>query len=195
MVIGVPRESLPGERRVALAPAVIPSLAKAGFQVAVEAGAGLAAGYLDADYAAKGAQLAATRAEVFRMADVVLQVLCHGSNDVTGQADLPLLRAGQILAGFVRPLGKLETIRELTFGRFRSRNALRSGRSQGQRADINVQAPWDRPESRFGNSRGAERYTKSRSRLVNAGALRDHGLRRCFRGSIRRQPETPVDLR
>ena len=113
MVIGVPRESFPGERRVALVPAVIPSLTKAGFQLAIEAGAGLAAGYLDADYAAKGAQLVPDRAEVFRMADVIVQVLCHGSNDRTGQADLPLLRAGQFLAGFVRPLGPLETIREL----------------------------------------------------------------------------------
>jgi NAD(P) transhydrogenase subunit alpha len=113
MVIGVPRETFPGERRVALVPAVIPSLTKAGFQVAIEAGAGLAAGYLDTEYAAKGAQLAAARAEVFRLADVVVQVLCHGSNDRTGQADLPLLRAGQILVGFVRPLGQLETIQEL----------------------------------------------------------------------------------
>jgi NAD(P) transhydrogenase subunit alpha len=44
---------------------------------------------------------------------VVVQVLCHGSNDRTGQADLPLLRAGQVLVGFVRPLGQLETIQEL----------------------------------------------------------------------------------
>src|ERR1035438_962067 len=85
MMIGVPRESFPGERRVALVPAVIPSLTKAGFQVVVEAGAGLATGYLDTEYAAKAAQLAAARAEVFRLADVVVQVLCHGSNDRTGQ--------------------------------------------------------------------------------------------------------------
>ncbi|MGO4885391.1 MAG: Re/Si-specific NAD(P)(+) transhydrogenase subunit alpha [Bryobacteraceae bacterium] len=113
MVIGVPRETFPGERRVALVPAVIPSLAKAGFQVAVEAGAGMDAGYLDADYTAKGAQLVAERAEVFRQAEVVVQVLCYGSNDRTGQLDLPLLRPGQVLAGFLRPLGQIETIREL----------------------------------------------------------------------------------
>jgi len=113
MVIGVPRESFPGERRVALVPAVIPSLTKAGFQVAIEAGAGLAAGYLDTEYTAKGAQLADGRAEVFRLADVVVQVLCHGSNDRTGRADLSLLRPGQVVVGFVRPLGQLETIQEL----------------------------------------------------------------------------------
>ncbi len=57
--------------------------------------------------------LAAARADVFRLADVVVQVLCHGSNDRTGRLDLPLLRAGQVLVGFVRPLGQLETLREL----------------------------------------------------------------------------------
>ena len=113
MVIGVPRESFPGERRVALVPAVIPTLTKAGFQVAVETGAGVAAGYVDTDYAAKGAQLVAARAGVFGQADVIVQVLCHGSNDRTGQADLPLLHAGQVLVGFVRPLGQVETIREI----------------------------------------------------------------------------------
>jgi len=113
MVIGVPRETFPGERRVALVPAVLPNLAKAGFDVAIEAGAGAAAGYLDTEYEAKGARLVAGRADVFQKADVVVQVLCHGSNDRTGKADLPLLRPGQILVGFVRPLGSLETIREL----------------------------------------------------------------------------------
>jgi H+-translocating NAD(P) transhydrogenase subunit alpha len=113
MVIGVPRESFPGERRVAIVPAVVPGLAKAGLEVVIEAGAGSAAGYLDADYAAKGARLVAERSEVFRLADVVVQVLCYGSNDRTGKADLPMLRPGQILVGFLRALGSLETIQEL----------------------------------------------------------------------------------
>ena len=113
MVIGVPRESFPGERRVALVPAVIPNLAKAGLEVAIEAGAGSAAGYLDTDYAAKGARIVNERAEAFSLADVVVQELCHGSNDRTGKADLPFLRPGQILVGFLRPLGPLESIQEL----------------------------------------------------------------------------------
>jgi NAD(P) transhydrogenase subunit alpha len=114
MVIGVPRESFPGERRVALVPAVIPNLAKAGFEVVIEAGAGSAAGYLDADYSARGARLIPERSEVFRLADVVVQLLCYGSNDQTGKADLPMLRPGQILVGFLRALGSLETIQELS---------------------------------------------------------------------------------
>src|SRR5258708_1996343 len=113
MIVGVPRESFPGERRVALVPAVIPNLFQAGLEVAVEAGAGAAAGYPDADYAAKGAKIVSDRAEVFRAADIVVQVLCHGSNDKTGKADVPLFRRDQVLIGFLRPLGSLETIQEI----------------------------------------------------------------------------------
>jgi NAD(P) transhydrogenase subunit alpha len=113
MIVGVPRESFPGERRVALVPAVIPNLAKASLEVVVEAGAGAAAGYPDADYAAKGAKIVAGRAEVFRAADIVVQILCYGSNDKTGKADVPLFRNGQVLIGFLRPLGSIETIQEI----------------------------------------------------------------------------------
>jgi NAD(P) transhydrogenase subunit alpha len=113
MIVGVPRESFPGERRVALVPAVIPNLAKASLEVVVEAGAGAAAGYPDADYAAKGAKIVADRAEVFRAADIVVQILCYGSNDKTGKADVPLFRNGQVLIGFLRPLGSIETIQEI----------------------------------------------------------------------------------
>ena len=113
MIVGVPRESFPGERRVALVPSVIPSLAKAGLEALIEAGAGIEAGYPDSEYTAKGAKIAGDRAEVFRAADVILQVLCYGSNDQTGAADLPLLRRGQVLIGFLRPLGALNTVQEI----------------------------------------------------------------------------------
>ena len=113
MVVGVPREIFPGERRVALVPAVIPNLNKAGLEVVIEAGAGAEAGYPDTEYAAKGAKIVAERAEVFRAADIILQVLCHGSNDVTGQTDLPLLHRRQALIGFLRPLGNVRTVQEI----------------------------------------------------------------------------------
>lgn len=113
MIVGVPRESFPGERRVAMVPAVVPSLMKAGFEVVIEAGAGREAGYLDADYSAKGAKILSTRAEVFAAADIIIQVLSYGSNDKTGKADVPLYRPHQSLVGFLRPLGSLETIQEI----------------------------------------------------------------------------------
>jgi NAD(P) transhydrogenase subunit alpha len=113
MLVGVPREIFPGERRVALTPAVIPNLKKAGLDAMIEAGAGIEAGYPDAEYGTKGAIVAASRAEVFAQADMILQVLCYGSNDVTGNKDLPLLRKGQVLIGFLRPLGDAHTVQEI----------------------------------------------------------------------------------
>lgn len=113
MIVGVPRESFPGERRVALVPAVLPALSRAGCQVVVEAGAGAAAGFVDSAYAERGARLVPDRAEVFGAADVVVQVLGHGANDLTGRSDLALLRPEQVLVGFLRPLGSPETIQEL----------------------------------------------------------------------------------
>src|SRR5215813_11283097 len=111
MIVGVPREIYPGERRIALVPATVPTLTKARLQVVVEAGAGTEAGYPDQEYTSKGAKVVADRAEVFRTADIVVQVLCHGANDKTGKADLPLLRPDQVLIGFLRPLGSWETVR------------------------------------------------------------------------------------
>jgi len=113
VIVGIVKEAFPGERRVAVVPAVIPSLAKAGCQVVVEAGAGLEAGYLDAAYVEKGARLVPTRAEVFAAADAIFQVLCHGANDRTGRADLALLRRETVLIGFVRPLGAPQAVREI----------------------------------------------------------------------------------
>jgi NAD(P) transhydrogenase subunit alpha len=113
MIVGVPRESFPGERRVALTPGVIPNIVKAGLEVVVETGAGTEAGYLDAEYSARGAKVLSARSEVFAAADAIVQVLCHGSNDRTGKADLPLLRRDQLLIGFLRPLGSIATIREI----------------------------------------------------------------------------------
>jgi NAD(P) transhydrogenase subunit alpha len=113
MIVGVPKEIYPGERRVALTPAVVPILDKLGLQVLLQTGAGWEAGYPDSEYLAKGAKLAADRAEVFRSADIIAQVLCHGSNDKTGHEDLPLLRPGQILVGFLRTLGELQTIQDI----------------------------------------------------------------------------------
>ncbi|HZL65794.1 MAG TPA: Re/Si-specific NAD(P)(+) transhydrogenase subunit alpha [Candidatus Limnocylindrales bacterium] len=112
MIVGVPRESFPGERRVALIPVVIPSYTKAGIEVIVEAGAGVEAGYPDTQYIDKGAKIVGTREEAFR-ADVVVQVLSHGSNDKTGAADLPLLHRGQALIGFLRPLGDIHSVQAI----------------------------------------------------------------------------------
>ena len=113
MIIGVPKENYPGERRVALVPLVVPTLTKAGFHVVVETGAGEQAGYPDSQYVEKGARILPERSDVFREAEIVVQILCYGSNDVTGHADLPLMRRGQTLMGFLRPFGSAQVLQEI----------------------------------------------------------------------------------
>src|ERR1043166_6975382 len=74
MIIAVPKETFPGERRVGLVPGSVPVLAKAGLEVRIEAGAGVEAGYPDAEYKDKGATIVADRAELIRSADIVIFV-------------------------------------------------------------------------------------------------------------------------
>jgi H+-translocating NAD(P) transhydrogenase subunit alpha len=113
VIIGVPKETYPGERRVALVPLVIPTLVKAGFEVVVESDAGLQAGYPDSQYSEKGAEILTARPALFEKADILLQVLCYGSNDVTGKEDLPLLHQDQLLIGFLRPFGSREAVQQV----------------------------------------------------------------------------------
>ena len=113
MIVGVPKEIYPGERRVALTPVVVPMLAKAGLEVIIEAGAGVSAGYPDAQYQEKGAKLVPDRASVFGQSDIVVQVLGHGANDKNGANDLPLMRRGQVLVAFLRPLAAPEAVQQV----------------------------------------------------------------------------------
>lgn len=113
MKIGVPSEKFPGERRVALVPASIAPLKKAGLDVLIERGAGEQAGFTDAAYTDKGAQIVGSRAEVFASADVILQVRTGGAAGEQGRADLGLMRAGQIVIGMADPLGAPAAAREL----------------------------------------------------------------------------------
>jgi H+-translocating NAD(P) transhydrogenase subunit alpha len=113
VIIGVPKELYPGERRVALTPAVLPLLAKAGFEVAIEPGVGVAAGYPDSQYQEKGAKVLSDRVSIFSQADIIVQVLAYGANDKNGESDLRLVRDGQVLIGFLRPLGSAEALQQI----------------------------------------------------------------------------------
>ena len=105
MIVGIPKESFPGERRVSMVPAVIPSLIKAGLEVLVERGAGESAGFPDAAYVDKGARIGDTRAQVFADAGILLEVRTVGANPEAGLADLDLFRRGQTVIGFSEPFG------------------------------------------------------------------------------------------
>lgn len=103
MIIGVPKETLTGETRVALIPSTIPSLTKAGFEVLVESEAGLKAGYPDEEYIQKGAQILANRSDVFSKGDILATVRAGGANP-SQHEDMARLKTGQILVGFLEPL-------------------------------------------------------------------------------------------
>ncbi|HYU56709.1 MAG TPA: NAD(P) transhydrogenase subunit alpha [Actinomycetota bacterium] len=110
VTLGVPRETYPGERRVALTPAAAGDLSAGGFEVLLEAGAGEAAGYPDPAYAERGGRIAPSRDEAFA-ADAVLQVRTIGANPDAGAPDLERLRPGQVVVGMADPLGNPEAVR------------------------------------------------------------------------------------
>jgi len=99
MLIGVPRESAPGERRVALVPETVAKLAKADTNVIVERGAGAAASFPDAAYEEAGATLAGDAAELYNKADLIVKV------QRPNPAELALTRPGQTLLALLAPLG------------------------------------------------------------------------------------------
>ena len=113
MIVGVPIESDPGERRVALVPAFVPGLIQAGIEVRVESGAGEKAGLTDAAYKERGALISIKRADLFSSADLIIKVNGLGANPDAGYADLELTRPGQILIGFFNPLGAPDEVKKL----------------------------------------------------------------------------------
>ncbi|HET6304515.1 MAG TPA: Re/Si-specific NAD(P)(+) transhydrogenase subunit alpha [Myxococcota bacterium] len=110
-MIAVPKETAPGERRVALVPEVVRALVKDGFQVAVETGAGAAAGFPDALFRDAGASLAPDAAALLASADLVVKVRPPRALD--GRHEVDLLRPGSILLGFLRPLDEPELAAKL----------------------------------------------------------------------------------
>ncbi len=96
MIIGVPAETRAGERRVAATPETVKKLA-AKHSVLVQTGAGVGASILDADFAAAGAKIVASAAEIYGQADIVLKVRGPSADEVAGA------KAGQVLVGLVNP--------------------------------------------------------------------------------------------
>jgi len=113
MIAGIAKETFPGEKRVALIPAGVQTLTKAGLEVIVESGAGAAAGFTDEEYQAKGAKMVKNRADVFSQADIVLQVRGLGANPEKGAEDIKLFKEGQIQIGFLEPLTAKKEVQAL----------------------------------------------------------------------------------
>ena len=99
MIAGVLKETSPGERRVAVVPSAFPLLAKAGVEVVIESGAGVAAGFPDGAFKDKGARIAGSRAEVLEAARVLLQVRPLAGGGPEG------VTRDHVLVGLLDPLG------------------------------------------------------------------------------------------
>jgi NAD(P) transhydrogenase subunit alpha len=102
LLVGVPRETFPGETRVALVPAVLPQLSKAGMDVIVEHNAGETSGFPDELYVTHGAHIG-NREKVFE-ADMVVQVRTCGANPELGRDDIHRFRPDQVIVGMADPL-------------------------------------------------------------------------------------------
>ena len=111
MRVAVPRETFAGENRVALIPASVSPLAKAGLEVTVESSAGSSAGFSDRQYRQSGAKIIDKREDLFA-ADVILQVRTAGANPDAGRADLDHLSQHHVVIGMCDPLGTPEAARE-----------------------------------------------------------------------------------
>jgi NAD(P) transhydrogenase subunit alpha len=112
VTVGVPRETFPGERRVALTPKACEALIKLKLGIIIEYSAGLEAGFTDEEYARRGVRLA-TRDEVFSASEIIVQARTPGANPDHGSSDIPLLKRGQIVIGFGDPLTALRENLEL----------------------------------------------------------------------------------
>ena len=107
MLIGIPKETAAGEKRVATVPEVVEKLIKLGFGVAVQSGAGDAANFADDTYRAAGAEVLPTAAELWARADMVFKVRPPSAEEVG------LLREGGLLVGFVWPAQHPELMQQL----------------------------------------------------------------------------------
>src|SRR5688500_60266 len=113
MLIGVPREIAPGERRVALVPDVVQQLTRAGHQVVVERGAGRAAGFTDESYTGAGCDLADRAEDVYRNAAVILKIQRPLADTPADRSELDMLKPGSALVGLLQPSGDPQLFAQL----------------------------------------------------------------------------------
>ncbi len=113
MIVAVPKETYPEEKRVALIPSSVPALTKAGLEVVIEAGAGEGANSKDADFESQGARVEPDRHRLLSQADIVLMVRGPGAHRDFPVADLDSLKEGATLIGFLEPLAEPDSMKEL----------------------------------------------------------------------------------
>ncbi|MFH1279781.1 MAG: Re/Si-specific NAD(P)(+) transhydrogenase subunit alpha [Candidatus Eisenbacteria bacterium] len=113
VIVGVPKETFPEERRVALNPPGVATLVKQGLEVVIERGAGEGAGFADTAFVEKGARIVNDRAALFAEADIICQVRGAGANPDEGAEDLSLLEEKHTLCAMLDPLAATDMMGRL----------------------------------------------------------------------------------
>lgn len=103
MIIGVPKEIMPGERRVAATPETVKAMRDMGLTVLVQKDAGEGAFYHDPEYIAAGAEIVECPREIFERADMILKVKEPQFNKELDTHEVDLMHAGQYLITFIHP--------------------------------------------------------------------------------------------
>ncbi len=113
MKVGVPKEIVPDERRVALAPDMVGKLKDAGADVLLEAGAGDEAYLPDSVYKDAGATIVSGAEELFKQSDVILKLQQPVKNETLGKEELDMMKEGTVLITFLQPLVNQELVKKL----------------------------------------------------------------------------------
>jgi NAD(P) transhydrogenase subunit alpha len=113
MKIGIPREIVANENRVAMVPEQVGRLTKSGLEFLVEAGAGLNASFTDDAYTAAGATIVPDAAALFGQSDMVLKVQKPGVNPATGRHEIELMKPGSTLVSFLQASTSPDLVRKL----------------------------------------------------------------------------------
>ena len=114
LIIGIPKEIHPDERRVAATPNTVARFRKMGLDVQTEAGAGHNAGFSDADYQEAGATVCAEAAKVWATSDLIIKVRPPMAIPATDYDEPLLLKKGAVLVGFIWPAQNKELLEKLT---------------------------------------------------------------------------------
>src|SRR5262245_57426369 len=104
MIVAVPKETIPGEKRVAMVPDLVPKLVQAGVEIRLQSGAGVAAGFLDQAFTDKGASISP---DVLEAADVILKVQPPTIEEISR------IKTGAVLIGLLQPYSNSDCIQAL----------------------------------------------------------------------------------
>ena len=112
MLIGVPKESFPGEQRVALTPETARHISKLGYEIALQAGAGEAANFSDESYKEAGVRIVSDAKSLWSDADILMKVRAPGQDPQLGN-ETALLKQGAILMSFIWPAQNEDLMKQL----------------------------------------------------------------------------------